>query len=55
MCGMHSHNNLIIPEILRMINDEQVSADLIIAKAVDMIADLAAIKEVEIRYFLSFL
>eukprot|EP00026_Physarum_polycephalum_P000057 Phypoly_transcript_00057.p1 GENE.Phypoly_transcript_00057~~Phypoly_transcript_00057.p1 ORF type:complete len:2589 (+),score=470.61 Phypoly_transcript_00057:138-7904(+) len=49
MCGMHSHNNMIIPEMLRMINDRETSAEIIVSKAIDMIVDLADLKEVEIR------
>lgn len=49
MCTMNAHNNLIIPEILRMDNAGECDVQTIISKSVAMIKDLASLKDVTVR------
>ena len=52
MSGMHTHNNMIVSEVLRMTKEVEtkISVEDIIIKAKDIVTDLAGLKDVEVRY-----
>lgn len=47
MCGMHSHNNSLIPEILRF-PQSGYSIQTILDKSIEIISDLAALKSIKV-------